>query len=209
MYANGVGGNACRGFPAVALCGVAAVAIAAAKLLQLVVQIPHAFFRLRFSLSPFAAPLLLPFLLLLVCPACPVSVSVRPGRLSASGTTRDTGHHSRFVPFALLLAAAARGIGVDGASCGKPVRRDEPLTQDSEGHLFGASCTEPAGSRHEGGLHCASEDDDGSESPSLRRVTCASHQQIVDGWSIVRVVTTGSRRGSDDALGADSLPQLR
>ena len=50
----------------------------------------------------------------------------------------DPGHHSRFVPFRLLLAAAARGIGVDGASCGKPIHRSEPLTQGSEGRFFGA-----------------------------------------------------------------------
>ena len=81
---------------------------------------------------PFAAPifqplsfcsLLLPFALLLVCEACPVSVSVRPERLSVAGDSRDPGHHSRFVPFALLLATAARGIGVDGASCGKSIHR--------------------------------------------------------------------------------------
>ena len=81
---------------------------------------------------PFAAPiflpfsfcsLLLPFALLLVCEACPVSVSVRPERLSVAGDSRDPGHHSRFVPFALLLATAARGISVDGASCGKSIHR--------------------------------------------------------------------------------------
>jgi hypothetical protein len=38
----------------------------------------------------------------------------------------------------LLLAAAARGIGVDGASCGKSIHRSEPLTQGSEGRFFGA-----------------------------------------------------------------------
>jgi len=43
------------------------------------------------------------------------------------------------VPFRLLLAAAARGIGVDGASCGKPIHRSEPLTQGSEGRFFGAA----------------------------------------------------------------------
>ena len=100
------------------------------------------------SFPPFAAPiflplsfcsLLLPFALLLVCEACPVSVSVRPERLSVAGDSRDPGHHSRFVPFALLLATAARGIGVDGASCGKPVHRDEPLTQDSGVRPYGAA----------------------------------------------------------------------
>jgi hypothetical protein len=84
------------------------------------------------SFPPFAAPLflslsfislLLPVALLLVCEACPVSVSVRPERLSVAGDSRDPGHHSRFVPFALLLATAARGIGVDGASCGKSIHR--------------------------------------------------------------------------------------
>ena len=100
------------------------------------------------SFPPFAAPiflprsfccLLLPVAFLLVCEACPVSVSVRPERLSVAGGTRDPGHHSRFVPFALLLATAARGIGVDGASCWKPIHRDEPLTQGSEVRLGGAA----------------------------------------------------------------------
>lgn len=45
------------------------------------------------------------------------------------------------MPFALLLATAARGIGVDGASCGKPIHRDEPLTQGSGERLFGADLT--------------------------------------------------------------------
>ena len=133
---------------AVPLRGVAAVAIAIAELLQRVIQIPH-FVLARFnSFSPFAAPiflpfsfcsLLLPFALLLVCEACPVSVSVRPARLSVSRTTRDSGHHSRFMPFALLLATAARGIGVNGASCWKPGHRDEPLTQGSEVRLCSAA----------------------------------------------------------------------
>ena len=100
------------------------------------------------SFPPFVAPiflslsfcpLFLSFALLLVCEACPVSVCVRPERLSVAGGTRDPGHHSRFVPFALLLATAARGIGVNGASCWKPIHRDEPLTQGSEVRLCGAA----------------------------------------------------------------------
>jgi len=43
------------------------------------------------------------------------------------------------MPFALLLATAARGIGVDSASCWKPIHRDEPLTQGSEVRLCGAT----------------------------------------------------------------------
>ena len=33
--------------------------------------------------------------------------------------------------------------------------------------------------------------------------------KVLVGWGIVRVVTTGWRRGSDDAIGAEVLPQLR
>jgi hypothetical protein len=123
---------------AIVLRGIAAVTIPIAKLLQFVVQVPHTFLARFNPFSPFAAPFLLPFTLLLVCEACPVSVSVRPERLSVAGDTRDPGHHSRFMPFALLLATAARGIGFDGASCWKPIHRDEPLTQGSEVRLCGA-----------------------------------------------------------------------
>lgn len=51
------------------------------------------------------------------------------------------------MPFALLLATVARGIGVDGASCWKPIHRDEPLTQGSEVRLCGAASTN--GSSHD------------------------------------------------------------
>jgi hypothetical protein len=124
---------------AVVLRGIAAVAIAIAELFQFVVQVPHHFLARFNPFYPFVAPLFLPFALLLVCEACPVSVSVRPARLSVSGVSRDSGHHSRFMPFALLLATAARGIGIDSASCWKPIHRDEPLTQGSEVRLCGAA----------------------------------------------------------------------
>lgn len=66
--------------------------------------------------------------------------------------------------------------------------------------------TEPAGSGQLEGPYCAVQLDDGSESPSLGVVTCASHRSVLVGWGIVHVVTTGSRRGSDDAIGAELLP---
>jgi hypothetical protein len=66
--------------------------------------------------------------------------------------------------------------------------------------------TEPAGSGQVEGPYCAVQHDDGSGSPSLGVVTCASHRSVLVGWGIVRVVTTGSRRGSDDAIGAELLP---
>jgi hypothetical protein len=99
----------------------------------------------RFPFNDGSAPhfrLVAPVLLravLLVCEACPVSVAARPERLSVSGATRDSGHHSRFVPFALLLAAAARGIGVDGAVLLEVGPSSEPLTQGSEGRRVGAA----------------------------------------------------------------------
>jgi len=78
------------------------------------------------------------------------------------------------MPIALLLATAARGIGVDGASCGKSIHRSEPLTQGSRSASSARLCTdEPAGSGREDGPHCAAEDDDGSGSPSRGCVTCA------------------------------------
>ena len=66
--------------------------------------------------------------------------------------------------------------------------------------------TEPAGSGQVEGPYCAVQHDDGSGSPSLGVVTCASHRSVLVGWGIVRVVTTGCRRGSDDAIGAEVLP---
>ena len=60
-----------------------------------------------------------------------VSVSVRPERLSVAGTTGNAGHHARFVPSFFLLPTAARGVGVDGASCGKSLHRGEPSTRGS------------------------------------------------------------------------------
>ena len=92
----------------------------------------------QFNLSLSCFPLVSTFAMLMVCAACPVSVSVRPERLSVSGSTRDSGHHSRFVPFALLLAAAARGIGVDGAVLLEVGPSNEPLTQGPEGRRLGA-----------------------------------------------------------------------
>src|SRR5262249_36945100 len=51
--------------------------------------------------------------------------------------------------------------------------------------------------------------DDGSETPSLENVTCARAEQVVDARQLLRVVTTGSRRSSDDAIGADDYCTMR
>src|SRR5262245_26168651 len=53
-------------------------------------------------------------LLLPVCSACQVSVTVRLACLGRTSATRDTGHHSRFVPQFSLPACPTRGVGIDG-----------------------------------------------------------------------------------------------
>jgi hypothetical protein len=83
---------------------VAAVAVALAELLQLVVQVPHSCFARYSSVA-----------LVLVCRACPVSVSVRLACVSITRSTRDSGHHSRFVQSRLVPATAAPVLGVEGA----------------------------------------------------------------------------------------------
>jgi len=66
--------------------------------------------------------LLIVALLLLVCVTCPVSVSVRLA-CSADQIYEGPGTPLPFRAVALLLAAAAGCIGVDGASCGKSIHR--------------------------------------------------------------------------------------
>ena len=66
--------------------------------------------------------------------------------------------------------------------------------------------TGPAGSGQVEGPHCAVQQCDGSGSPSLGAIICASHRSVLVGWGIERIVTTGWRRRSDDAIGAGVLP---
>jgi hypothetical protein len=100
--------------------GIAAVVVSVARLLQLVVHIAHLLPRCFFS-SRLSVAQVYPLLSLVYLGQ--VSVSVRPERLSAAGTTRDAGHHSRLVPISccwpprhaalasMTLAAASRFIG--------------------------------------------------------------------------------------------------
>jgi len=83
----------------------------------------------QFPSIPFQSdPSRLAALLLLVCAARPVSVSVRLACVGRTRSTRDPGHHSRFVQcFFLLLAAAAPALGFDGGSCGNSIHRVEPI----------------------------------------------------------------------------------
>ena len=69
--------------------------------------------------------------MLLVCIACPVSVSVHLvclGRTKSQGT-RDT--TPAVCSVSLLLAAAAPALGFDAAFLWELVNRDESLTQES------------------------------------------------------------------------------
>ena len=118
---------------------------------------------------------LLPIALLLVCAACPVSVSVRPARPSVSEATRHSGHHSRFVQKSLLLATAAPVSASMSGVLLEPNHRVElfhpalaPVATRSR------SFREPAGSGRWHGSRCAIRNSDGPASPSREVITCAS-----------------------------------
>lgn len=100
---------------------VAAVAVAPAQLLQLVVQVAHSVAAVGCLPRSCRLPLRRGASLSLVCRRsgqcfCPSRTPGRCGNHEGHGTP---------LPFRaeLLLAAAARGIGVDGASCAKTIHR--------------------------------------------------------------------------------------
>jgi hypothetical protein len=68
------------------------------------------------TIAAIVIPFVLPSCAVLVCATCPVSVSVRLPCLSMARTTRDAGHHSRFVHWLCFLPALHGrlwlGIGV-------------------------------------------------------------------------------------------------
>jgi len=153
--------------------------------------------------------LLLPFTLLLVCEACLVSVSVRPERYAyrdLQGTRDTTPVSCRFVcclpPRHAALASMALPVGSRFIDLSRWPRA-------RRGASSARSYSEPAGSGHKDGPRCTVRVDDGSGSPSRGVVTCASHRKVLVGWGIARIVTTGWRLCSDDAVGAERLPQLR
>ncbi len=103
------------------------------------------------------------------CDACQVSVSVRPARRSATGTTRDSGHHSRNVQLTLhcwlprlhpLLAQMARPVGSGGIglSCcpglaGAPLGREVDAAcrgKSENGPRCAVRVEEGRGARHVG-----------------------------------------------------------
>ena len=133
--------------------------------------------------------------MLLVCIACPVSVSVHLvclGRTKLQGT-RDT--TPAVCSVSLLLAAAAPALGFDVAILWDVEQSRWALDPGlRDGAASAPFYTEPAGSGLGDGPRCAVDDCDGSGSPSLGSVTSASHRYFRVGWGIVRIVTTGSRR---------------
>jgi len=125
---------------------------------------------------------------------CPSRTPERDGNHEGHGTPPP------FRAVGLLPAAAARGLGIDGASCGKALHRVEPLTQ-APGLAAGTmDCTEPAGRGRGKRPPCAVQWKAGQGSPSRGVVTCAGPRQVLAGCVITRVVTTGSRPRSDDAI---------
>ena len=132
-----------------------------------------------------------------------VSVSVRPERLSATGTTRDTGHHSRLVPRSCCwpprhaalaptaLAAASRSVGsspcpgLGGVHHGV-VRLSTVPAGAGVRAVVNDPQRRPGGRFHGTGL--------ARRSPSRGSVTCDSPDIARACWGCVRVVTTGPRR---------------
>ena len=147
-------------------------------------------------------------MLLLVCETCRLVFLSVPNAMR-SGSTRDPGHHSRFVPFRLLLAAAARGIGVDGASCGKPIHRSEPLTQGSEGRFFGAVLqVSPQGAGRRTDRVARSGLTTGQGARHVGSSLAPATEKALSAGALRASSLQASLR-SDDAVGAEVLPQLR
>ena len=93
----------------------------------------------------------------------------------------------------LLLAAAARGIGTDAASCGKTDHRVSHCPK-ARGRRLALWLGDPRGA---GGCrpHCTARGVDApGESPSRGGITCDSPDETLARWGSMRVVTTGSRR---------------
>jgi len=92
----------------------------------------------------------------LVCAACPVSVSVRPARLSVSEAARDSGHHSRFVQKFLLLATAAPVLASMSGFLLEPIHRGELFHPALGRSRRGRGRSEsPLGGGRWHGSHCA------------------------------------------------------
>jgi hypothetical protein len=97
------------------------------------------------------------------------------------------------VPSYCLLAAAARGIGADGASCGKAIHRVShcPKARGAPvGAMADMSREEPAGADRVARWEVSY----APGSPSRGVVTCDSLPKTPVRWGRERVVTTGWRR---------------
>jgi hypothetical protein len=115
--------------------------------------------------------------LLLVCAACPVSVSVRPERFCVSESTRDSGHHSRFVQSFLLLATAAPVLASMALPVGSRFIEVSLFTRCSAGRDLVAVLQRARGERARTWTALRGQDDDGPVSPSRGVITCASQRK--------------------------------
>src|SRR5690606_24680605 len=124
----------------VALRGEAAVAVPSAQLFELIVQIPHSFCSSLFSVD---CPGVRFFVVAGMTLARSVFLSVsNASALREPHGTRDT---TPVLCRVLLSAAAARGIGADGASCGKTDHRVSYCPK-ARGAPVGTVARGPAGS---------------------------------------------------------------
>ena len=143
---------------------------------------------------------------LLVCAACPVSVSVRLACVGRTRSTRDPGHHSRFMQCFLccsprlhpLLASMALPVGT------------RPIELSQYPRLGGARVARedkrrPLGNGQRDEPHCAAVRCDAPGSSSLG---CGTGEI---GWKPAPLRACAQRHyplaASDAAVGADGLPQ--
>ncbi len=95
---------------------------------------------------------------LLVCDACPVSVSVRPARLGVAGAARDAGHHSRCVQnFICCWPRLHPFLASRALSCWQSVRRLSPCPWARGGALLEESAVvdEACGAQAKAWPRCA------------------------------------------------------
>ena len=125
-----------------------------------------------------------------------VFLSVSP-RLGGARFTRDVGTPLPFVPFRYCWPPRHAVLGDDVPPCGESLHRFEPLTQGSWWTPWRRFLTPARCGQTTSRIARPNSDDDGSGSPSLRDVTCASGTQLHVGAGERRVVTIGSAASND------------
>ena len=162
----------------------------------------------RFSRRLFSGPLFCCPLALLVCAACPVSVSVRPARPSVSEATRHSGHHSRFVQKSLLLATAAPVLASMSSFLLEPIHRGEPFHPALGRSRRVAVVQRARGSGRLAGIALRDQKEMVQRGPSLRFITCASERKSLSAGAF-SAASLPARRWVVTRRLAQILAQLR